>query len=42
MVSTPLDPNRAESVFADFKGEYTTEQATLEASRCLYCSDLRA
>ena len=39
MVSTPLDPNRAESVFVDFKGEYTQEQATLEASRCLYCSD---
>ncbi len=39
MISTPLDPDRAESVFADFKGEYTREQATLEASRCLYCSD---
>lgn len=39
MVSTALDPDRAESVFADFKGEYTREQATLEASRCLYCSD---
>jgi dihydropyrimidine dehydrogenase (NAD+) subunit PreT len=39
MVSTPLDPDRAESVFADFKGEYSRDQATLEASRCLYCSD---
>lgn len=39
MVSTPLDPDRAEAVFADFKGEYSREQATLEASRCLYCAD---
>lgn len=39
MVSTPLDPDRAEAVFADFKGEYTRDQAALEASRCLYCSD---
>jgi dihydropyrimidine dehydrogenase (NAD+) subunit PreT len=39
MVSTALDPDRAESVFADFKGEYTRDQALFEASRCLYCSD---
>jgi glutamate synthase (NADPH/NADH) small chain len=39
MVSTPLDPDRAESVFSDFKGEYTRDQALFEASRCLYCSD---
>lgn len=30
---------RAESVFGDFKGEYTPEQALVEANRCLYCSD---
>lgn len=39
MVSTALDPDRAESVFSDFKGEYTRDQALFEASRCLYCSD---
>ena len=39
MISLTLDPDRAESVFADFKGEYSRDQATLEASRCLYCAD---
>lgn len=30
---------RSESVFEDFKGEYTRDQAMVEANRCLYCSD---
>ncbi len=30
---------RAESVFEDFKPAYTPEQATIEANRCLFCSD---
>src|SRR5450755_2256049 len=30
---------RSEEVFEDFKGEYTTDQALLEANRCLFCSD---
>jgi dihydropyrimidine dehydrogenase (NAD+) subunit PreT len=33
----PLD--RAESVFEDFKSEYTPNQAVIEANRCLFCSD---
>ena len=31
--------DRSETVFEDFKGEYTRDQATVEANRCLYCSD---
>ena len=34
-----LPNERAESVFEDFKPEYTPEQATIEANRCLFCSD---
>jgi len=31
--------DRSEAVFGDFKGEYTREQAMVEANRCLFCSD---
>jgi glutamate synthase (NADPH/NADH) small chain len=30
---------RSEAVFRDFKGQYTRDQATIEANRCLFCSD---
>ncbi len=30
---------RSEAVFEDFKGQYTRDQATVEANRCLFCSD---
>ena len=31
--------DRSEAIFGDFKGEYTREQALVEANRCLFCSD---
>ncbi|HUR28344.1 MAG TPA: NAD(P)-binding protein, partial [Planctomycetota bacterium] len=31
--------DRSETVFDDFKGEYTREQALVEANRCLFCAD---
>jgi dihydropyrimidine dehydrogenase (NAD+) subunit PreT len=34
-----IDPNRTETAFGDYKGEYTRDQALLEANRCLFCSD---
>ena len=34
-----MPEDRSETVFEDFKGEYTRDQATVEANRCLYCSD---
>jgi len=34
-----LPPDRAESVFADFKPAYSPAQAAAEANRCLYCLD---
>jgi dihydropyrimidine dehydrogenase (NAD+) subunit PreT len=34
-----IPPDRAESVFDDFKPEYTPHQALVEANRCLFCSD---
>ncbi len=34
-----LGDNRSEEIFEDFKGEYTREQAVVEANRCLYCAD---
>ncbi len=35
----PVPSERAECAFDDFKGEYTEEQAVVEANRCLFCSD---
>lgn len=34
-----LNNDRSETIFEDFKGEYTREQAHVEANRCLFCSD---
>jgi glutamate synthase (NADPH/NADH) small chain len=34
-----ISEDRAESVFEDYKQEYTPEQAVIEANRCLFCSD---
>ncbi|HEY1956877.1 MAG TPA: FAD-dependent oxidoreductase [Polyangiaceae bacterium] len=34
-----LARDRSESVFGDFKGAYTREQAVAEANRCLFCTD---
>jgi len=34
-----LTDDRSETIFEDFKGEYTREQALVEANRCLFCSD---
>lgn len=31
--------DRSEAIFGDFKGQYTQEQAVVEANRCLFCSD---
>jgi glutamate synthase (NADPH/NADH) small chain len=38
-MANPIRPDRSESVFSDFKPEYTAQQAAVEANRCLYCSD---
>ena len=37
MAELPRD--RSESVFGDFKGAYSQEQAVAEANRCLFCTD---
>lgn len=34
-----LVADRSETVFEDYKGAYTREQATVEANRCLFCTD---
>ncbi len=34
-----LSRDRSESVFGDYKGEYSREQAVAEANRCLFCTD---
>jgi dihydropyrimidine dehydrogenase (NAD+) subunit PreT len=34
-----IAPERAESVFQDYKKAYTRDQAVAEANRCLFCSD---
>ena len=34
-----LAENRSESVFSDFKQPYNTNQAVVEANRCLFCAD---
>lgn len=34
-----LSNDRSETVFADFKGEYSRDQALVEANRCLFCTD---
>jgi dihydropyrimidine dehydrogenase (NAD+) subunit PreT len=39
MTTDKLPPDRSESVFEDYKGEYTRDQAIVEANRCLYCTD---
>ena len=39
MATTPIDPDRSETVFEDYKGSYSRDQALAEASRCLYCFD---
>ena len=38
-MADPLKEDRSETVFEDFKGEYTRDQAIVEANRCLYCAD---
>jgi len=38
-MSDRLSADRSETVFGDYKGEYTTEQALVEANRCLFCTD---
>ena len=35
----PIPEDRSENAFGDFKGEYTPEQAVIEANRCLFCND---
>lgn len=34
-----IEAKRTENAFGDYKGEYTADQAAIEANRCLYCSD---
>jgi dihydropyrimidine dehydrogenase (NAD+) subunit PreT len=34
-----LSRDRSESVFEDYKGEYSRDQAVAEANRCLFCTD---
>jgi glutamate synthase (NADPH/NADH) small chain len=38
-VAERISDERSENVFADFKAEYTPDQAVVEANRCLFCSD---
>jgi glutamate synthase (NADPH/NADH) small chain len=38
-MAAKLPAERSETVFSDFKGEYTREQAMVEANRCLFCHD---
>ena len=38
-MSTQLPPDRAESVFEDYKPALTPAQADVEANRCLFCLD---
>lgn len=38
-MTAKLPAERSETVFSDFKGEYTREQALAEANRCLFCHD---
>ena len=38
-MTAPIDDDRSESVFSDFKHAYSPEQAVVEANRCLFCSD---
>ncbi|HSQ64361.1 MAG TPA: FAD-dependent oxidoreductase [Polyangiaceae bacterium] len=38
-MAASLGGDRSETVFSDYKGEYTREQALVEANRCLYCTD---
>lgn len=38
-MTAKLPAERSETVFSDFKGEYTPEQALAEANRCLFCHD---
>ncbi len=38
-MAAKLPAERSETVFSDFKGEYTREQALAEANRCLFCHD---
>ncbi len=35
----PIAAKRTETVLEDYKGEYTTAQARVEANRCLFCED---
>ncbi len=34
-----LSRDRSESVFGDYKGDYSRDQAVAEANRCLFCTD---
>src|ERR1022692_1566136 len=34
-----LSRDRSESVFEDYKGSYSRDQAVAEANRCLFCTD---
>lgn len=36
---TQLPPHRSEAVFTDYKPAFSPQQAVVEATRCLYCSD---
>ena len=38
-MAKPIDPNRSEASFDDFKPPYDAHQAVVEANRCLYCED---
>lgn len=38
-MSSRLTEDRSETVFTDYKGEYTPDQALVEANRCLFCTD---
>ena len=39
MAASSLSGDRSETIFSDYKGEYTREQALVEANRCLFCTD---
>lgn len=38
-MKTTVASDRSENAFEDFKGEYTPDQAAVEANRCLFCND---
>lgn len=38
-MSHKIEKDRSETVFEDYKGHYTRDQAVAEANRCLFCAD---